>query len=48
MGYITEPKGITLTVDKQKLTTEVENRIKDFIAKSKTKNADLISKLRNK
>ncbi len=46
MGYITEPKGITLTVDKQKLTAEIEGRIKNFIVKSKVKNAELISKLK--
>jgi len=48
MGYVTEPKGITLTVEKQKLTAEAEDRIKGFIAKSKLRNADLISKLDRK
>ncbi len=38
MIYINEPNGITFTVDKQDLTIEIENRIKEFIKKSKEKN----------
>ena len=45
MGYIKEPNGVTLVVDKLKLTTEIEERIKDFISKSKEKNKHLIQKL---
>ena len=45
MGYIKEPNGVTLVVDKLKLTTEIEERIKEFISKSKEKNKQLIKKL---
>jgi len=45
MGYIKEPNGVTLVVDKQTLTTEVEERIKKFIEKSKQKNKSLLKKL---
>ena len=45
MGYIKEPNGITLVVDKIKLTTEIEERIKEFISKSKEKNKEIIKKL---
>ena len=45
MGYISEPKGVTLTVDKLKLTRATKDRIKDFISESKKKNAKLLEKL---
>jgi len=45
MGYIKEPNGVTLVVDKQALTSEVEERIKKFIEKSKKKNKELLKKL---
>ena len=45
MGYIKEPNGVTLVVDKLKLTTEIEERIKEFISKSKEKNKQLIKNL---
>ncbi len=45
MGYIKEPNGVTLVVDKLKLTTEIEERIKDYISKNKEKNKQLIKKL---
>ncbi len=45
MGYIKEPKGVTLVVDKQPLTSEIENRIKKFIEKSKKKNKELLQQL---
>ncbi len=45
MGYIKEPDGVTLVVDKQTLTLEVEERIKKFIEKSKKKNKELLKKL---
>lgn len=45
MGYIKEPNGVTLVVDKQTLTSEVEERIKKFIEKSKKKNKELLKKL---
>lgn len=48
MGYIKEPNGVTLVVDKQNLTNDVEQRIKDFIKKSKEKNKDLLKKLSSK
>ena len=48
MGYIKEPNGVTLVVDKIKLTTEIEERIKEFILKSKKKNKKIIEKLTSK
>lgn len=48
MGYIREPEGVTLVVDKQDLTKEIENSIKDFISKSKEKNKAFINKLKLK
>ena len=45
MGYIKEPNGVTLTVDKLKLTKEVETRIKNFISESKERNASRIAEL---
>jgi hypothetical protein len=45
MGYIKEPNGVTLVVDKLKLTLEIEERIMEFISKSKEKNKQLIKKL---
>ena len=47
-GYIREPEGVTLVVDKQDLTKEIENSIKDFISKSKEKNKAFINKLKLK
>lgn len=46
MGYIKEPNGVTLTVDKLKLTEKVEKRIKSFVSDGKQKNAQLISELK--
>ncbi len=46
MGYIKEPKGVTLTVEKKPLSVDAEKSIKDFIQKSKEKNKDLLSKLK--
>lgn len=46
MGYIKEPNGVTLVVDKKDLTKEVEQRIKDFIKKSKEKNREFIKKIK--
>lgn len=45
MGHIKEPQGVTLTVDKQVLTSETEERIKAFIKTSKEKNRLFIRKL---
>ncbi len=45
MGYIKEPKGVTFVVEKQTLTSEVEDRIKKFIDKSKEKNKELLKKI---
>ncbi len=45
MGYIKEPNGVTLVVDKQTLTSEVEERIKKFIEKSKKKNKEFLKKI---
>jgi len=45
MGHIKEPKGITLVVEKKKLTTEVEKMIKEFIKKSKEKNKKYLDEL---
>ena len=33
MGHIKEPNGVTLVVEKQDLSSEVEQKIKDFIKK---------------
>jgi hypothetical protein len=46
MGHIKEPNGVTLLVDKQILTSDMEKRIKDFIKKSKEKNKKLLDKLK--
>jgi len=46
MGYIKEPNGITLVVDKKKLTTEIENRIKKFIKASKRTNKKFIDSIK--
>ena len=48
MGYIKEPNGVTLVVDKKQLTTEVEQRIREFIEKSKQKNKDFIERITKK
>ena len=48
MGYVKEPNGITLIVDKQKLTSEKEQRIREFIKKSKEKNKALIERFSRK
>ena len=45
MGHIKEPNGVTLVVEKQDLSSEVEQKIKDFIKKSKTKNKKFIESL---
>ena len=45
MGHIKEPKGVTLVVEKKKLTTEVEKKIKEFIKKSKTRNKKYLDDL---
>ncbi|MEM9339612.1 MAG: hypothetical protein AAGA66_12835 [Bacteroidota bacterium] len=46
MGYIKEPNGVTLAVDKLKLTEEIEDRIKGFIDESKQRNAEQIAELK--
>tara|TARA_R110002050_G_scaffold300534_2_gene470368 strand:+ start:1401 stop:1553 length:153 start_codon:yes stop_codon:yes gene_type:complete len=46
MGHIKEPNGITLLVEKQNLTSEIEERIKSFIKKSKEKNEKFLNKLK--
>jgi hypothetical protein len=48
MGHIKEPNGVTLLVDKQALTAEIEEKIKAFIKKSKEKNKAFIEKLKVK
>jgi len=48
MGYIKEPNGVTLVVDKKKLTTEIEQRIREFIEESKRRNKEFIKKITNK
>ena len=48
MGYIKEPNGVTLVVDKKQLTTEIEQRIREFIEKSKQKNKDFIERITKK
>lgn len=46
MGHITEPNGVTLVVEKKVLTEEVEQKIKDFIRKSKAKNKKFLESLK--
>ena len=46
MGYVQEPNGVTLTVEKQKLSKETVARIKEYIAESKQRNAKQISELK--
>ena len=48
MGFIKEPDGVTLVVDKIKLTTEIENRIKKFIENSKKKNKEFLESLKRR
>ena len=48
MGYIKEPNGVKLVVDKKQLTTEIEQRIREFIEKSKQKNKDFIERITKK
>lgn len=46
MGHIKEPNGITLLVEKQNLTSEIEEKIKNFIKKSKEKNKKFLESLK--
>lgn len=46
MGHIKEPNGITLLVEKQNLTSEIEEKIKNFIKKSKEKNKRFLESLK--
>ena len=46
MGHIKEPNGITLLVEKQNLTSEIEEKIKNFIKKSKEKNKKFLENLK--
>ena len=46
MGHINEPNGVTLVVEKKDLSSEVEQKIKDFIKKSKAKNKKFIESLK--
>ena len=46
MGHIKEPNGITLLVEKQKLTSEIEEKIKNFIKKSKEENKKFLESLK--
>ncbi len=46
MGYIKEPNGVTIVVEKKDLTKEMEQKIKDFIKKSKVKNKKFLESLR--
>ena len=48
MGYIKEPNGVTLVVDKKKLTTEIEQRIRKFIEDSKRRNKNFIEEIINR
>lgn len=45
MGHIKEPNGVTLVVEKQDLSAEMEQKIKDFIKKSKVKNKKFLESL---
>ena len=42
MGYVKEPNGVTLIVDKLNLTKEMERQIKEFIKKSKENNKEFL------
>ena len=46
MGHIKEPNGVTLVVEKQDLSVELEKKIKDFIKKSKAKNKKFLESLK--
>ncbi len=46
MGYIKEPNGVTLVVEKKNLSAEVEEKIKAFIKKSKEKNKKFLESLK--
>ena len=46
MGHIKEPNGITLLVEKQNLTSEIEEKIKNFIKNSKEKNKRFLENLK--
>lgn len=46
MGHIKEPSGVTLVVEKQDLSSEVEQKIKEFIKKSKAKNKKFLDSLK--
>lgn len=46
MGYIKEPNGVTLVVEKIDLSPEAEQKIKDFIKKSKAKNKKFLDSLK--
>ena len=46
MGHIKEPNGITLLVEKQNLTSEIEEKIKNFIKKSKEKNKRFLESMK--
>jgi len=46
MGHIKEPKGVTLLVEKQSLTSEIKEKIKQFIKDSKKKNEKFLEKLK--
>ena len=46
MGYIKEPKGVTLVVEKKILTSEAERKIKNFIKKSKVVNKKFLDSLK--
>jgi hypothetical protein len=47
MGHIKEPKGVTLVVDNQDLSSEDNQRIKDFIKKSKVKNRKFLESVKS-
>lgn len=46
MGHIKEPIGVTLVVEKQDLSSEVEQKIKDFIKKSRVNNKKFLDSLK--
>ena len=46
MEYIKEPNGVTLVVEKKELSSELEQKISDYIKKSKVKNKKFFESLK--
>ncbi len=46
MGHINEPNGVTPVVEKPRYKRKMEQEIKDFIKKTKTKNKKFLESLK--